>query len=176
MFNTITSPSWNLESMDFSFLFASLLFLLLKLNRNRRWAAHGPLSPGPWKLPILGGVHHLRGRLNHQSLAALAQRFGSVMLLHLGEVPTLVLSSAKATSEIIRAQDICFATRPLLQSIKILSYGGKGIVFAPYGIYWRELRKISILELLSAKGCNPFARSGRRRHESSCGRLRSRKR
>ncbi|KAL3575385.1 hypothetical protein D5086_023486 [Populus alba] len=41
--------------------------------------------------------------------------------------------------------------RPQLFSAKHLFYGCTDIAFAPYGAYWRNVRKICILELLSAK-------------------------
>ncbi|KAJ6727980.1 PREMNASPIRODIENE OXYGENASE-LIKE [Salix koriyanagi] len=43
---------------------------------------------------------------------------------------------------------------PLVASI--LFYNSKGFGFAPYGDYWRELRKIAILEMLSAKRVRSF--------------------
>ena len=44
-----------------------------------------------------------------------------------------------------------FASRPTSLAIKILTYDSTDIVFAPYGNYWRQLRKICTLELLSPK-------------------------
>uniref|UniRef100_A0A2N9FRL1 Cytochrome P450 n=1 Tax=Fagus sylvatica TaxID=28930 RepID=A0A2N9FRL1_FAGSY len=58
-------------------------------------------------------------------------------------------------------QLIPFAYHPLPTSlaIKILTYDSTDIVFAPYGNYWRQLRKICTLELLSPKrveSCQPI--------------------
>ena len=52
-----------------------------------------------------------------------------------------------------------FASRPTSLAIKILTYDSTDIVFAPYGNYWRQLRKICTLELLSPKrveSCQPI--------------------
>ncbi|EMS58282.1 Cytochrome P450 71A18 [Triticum urartu] len=79
----------------------------------------------------------------------LARRHGPVMLLRLGEVPTLVVSSPEAAREVMKTHDMLFATRPLNSTMSVLTNGGRDIVFAPYGDHWRQLRKIAVLELLS---------------------------
>lgn len=63
----------------------------------------------------------------------------------------VVASSPEAACEIMKTQDTTFATRPLFPAAEIFSYSGKNMSFAPYGEYWRQLRKICVLELLSAK-------------------------
>ncbi|VAH53952.1 unnamed protein product [Triticum turgidum subsp. durum] len=73
------------------------------------------------------------------------------MLLWLGEVPTLVVSSREGAREVMKTHDAAFATRPLNATMRVLTNGGRGIVFAPYGDYWRQLRKITVLKLLSAR-------------------------
>jgi Cytochrome P450 len=73
------------------------------------------------------------------------------MLLHLGETPTVVVSSPNAAREIMKTHDINFASRPISTTMNVSSCGGKGIVFPPYGEYWRHLRKLCVLELLSTK-------------------------
>ncbi|VAI10540.1 unnamed protein product [Triticum turgidum subsp. durum] len=81
----------------------------------------------------------------------LARRYGPVMLLRLGEVPTLVVSSREGAREVMKTHDLAFATRPLNATLRVLTGGGRDLVFAPYGDYWRELRKIAVSELLSAR-------------------------
>ncbi|KNA16981.1 hypothetical protein SOVF_084560 [Spinacia oleracea] len=78
------------------------------------------------------------------------------MLLQLGSIPTLVISSAEVAGKIFKPHDLIFSGRPGLYAAKRLSYEFNDISFAPYGEYWREIRKIAILELLSTKRVNSF--------------------
>uniref|UniRef100_A0A0D9VVH7 Cytochrome P450 n=1 Tax=Leersia perrieri TaxID=77586 RepID=A0A0D9VVH7_9ORYZ len=110
------------------------------------------LPPGPWNLPVIGSIHHLLGsELPHRALLRLAHRHGPLMLLRLGEVPTVVVSSPEAAMEVMKGLDPAFAERARGTTIDIVSFGGKGIVFAPYGEHWRQVRKICVVDLLSAR-------------------------
>ncbi|KAF8378207.1 hypothetical protein HHK36_029545 [Tetracentron sinense] len=125
--------------------FFSLLFLL---NLSRSWRLN--LPPSPSKLPIIGNLHQL-GTLPHRSLHALSKKHGPLMLLHLGQAPTLVVSSADMATEIMKTHDIVFANRPITTAAKAILYGCRDVGFAPYGEYWRQMRKICVLQLLSVK-------------------------
>ncbi|XP_048318966.1 cytochrome P450 71B10 isoform X3 [Ziziphus jujuba] len=81
------------------FLPLSLFFFTKKLKAVRQ---NNNLPPGPPKLPIIGNLHQL-GTLPHQSLCKLAKIYGPVMLLQLGGVPTLVISSAEAAKVVLKA-------------------------------------------------------------------------
>ncbi|PNT61827.1 ent-isokaurene C2-hydroxylase isoform X1 [Brachypodium distachyon] len=109
------------------------------------------LPPGPWTLPIIGSLHHLIGALPHRTLTALSRRHGPLMLLRLGEVQTVVVSSAEAVALVMKTNDLTFSSRPSIPTMDILTCGGKGFAFAPYGDHWRQMRKVCIVELLSSK-------------------------
>ncbi|CAK9143941.1 unnamed protein product [Ilex paraguariensis] len=52
--------------------------------------------------------------------------------------------------EVMKTHDLALSSRPQIFSAKHLFYDCTDVVFSPYGAYWRQIRKICILELLSA--------------------------
>ena len=79
------------------------------------------------------------------------------MSIRLGTVPAIVVSSPKAASLFLKTYDTNFASRPRIQASDYLSYGSKGMAFAEYGPYWRNIRKLSTSQLLSASKTESFA-------------------
>ena len=143
-----------MEHQFFSFpvlsTFIIFLFMLLKLGKRFKTNNLIPnLPPGPWKLPIIGNMHLLAGSLPHHSLRDLAKKFGPLMHLQLGEVSTIIVSCPQTAAEVMRTHDIIFANRPDMLFANILIYNATDIAFSPYGDYWRQLRKICVLEMLS---------------------------
>ncbi|CAM0885423.1 unnamed protein product [Alopecurus aequalis] len=143
----------NSQSQSHYYVYLGWAFVsLVLLATFRRWTAASNglrLPPGPWKLPIIGSLHHLLGQLPHRALRELARRHGPVMLLQLGELPTLVISTPEAAREVMKTHDLTFSARPLTAVIRVLSNDGRDIAFAPYGEHWRQLRKIAVTELLT---------------------------
>ncbi|CAN6308487.1 unnamed protein product [Urochloa humidicola] len=131
-------------------LLLSSYFLLLSSSRRRGSTGTLRLPPGPAQLPVLGNLH-LLGPLPHRSLRDLARRHGPVMLLRLGTVPAVVVSSPAAAREVMKTHDADCCSRPDTPGPRRLSYGLKDVAFAPYDEYWREMRKLFILELLSMR-------------------------
>jgi cytochrome P450 len=80
------------------------------------------------------------------------------MLLRLGRVPTVVVSSAAGAEEVMRARDLDFASRPRSAMADRLLYGSRDVAFAPYGEYWRQARRVCALHLLSARRVASFRR------------------
>ncbi|KAH7565830.1 hypothetical protein JRO89_XS08G0023400 [Xanthoceras sorbifolium] len=78
------------------------------------------------------------------------------MHLRLGLKPTIVVSSPQAAELFLRTHDLVFASRPPLEASKYISYNQKNMIMAPYGSYWRNIRKMCTLELLSNVKINSF--------------------
>ncbi|XP_062025942.1 cytochrome P450 736A117-like [Rosa rugosa] len=78
------------------------------------------------------------------------------MLIHFGSVPVLVVSSSEAASEIMRIHDLNFSNRPKSVIFEKLLYNYKDVASAPYGEYWRQVKSICVLNLLSNKRVRSF--------------------
>ncbi|KAJ6294160.1 hypothetical protein OIU76_022277 [Salix suchowensis] len=128
------------------FLLVALKFLMEGKLKNRKLN----LPPSPAKLPFIGNLHQL-GSMPHISLRGLAKKYGPIIFLQLGEIPTVVISSVRLAKEVLKTHDPVLSSRPQLFSAKHLFYGCTDVAFAPYGAYWRNIRKICTLELLSSK-------------------------
>ncbi|PKU80603.1 Cytochrome P450 71D10 [Dendrobium catenatum] len=141
-------------------IFIFLTFLVIKaitktLNRHRLQS--NAQAPGPKNLPIIGSIHHLLGRrLPHRALCDLSLIYGPIMRLKLGEIHTVIISSADGAKEIMQTHDINFASRPITPTVDALFYNGKGLIFASYGEFWRQMRRICTMELLSSKRVRSF--------------------
>lgn len=134
-------------------LVSFILFNLLKKSNNSKFN----LPPGPKQLPLIGNIHQLYGGLIHHILGDLAKKFGPLMHLQIGEVSTVVISSPEVAKEVFRTHDILFSQRPSnLIALKVISYDFTDIIFSTYGNYWRQLRKICVMELLSLKRVQTF--------------------
>ncbi|KAM3317205.1 hypothetical protein ACQJBY_035066 [Aegilops geniculata] len=117
-------------------------------------AGHGeerPLPSPPSKLPLIGHLH-LIGTDPHVSLAALTAQHGDggLLLLHLGQVRNLVVTTPGAAEAVLRTHDHVFASCPQNAFADALLDGSE-IAFAPYGEFWRQLRRLVTTHLLSAR-------------------------
>ncbi|KAG5236180.1 cytochrome P450 [Salix suchowensis] len=142
-------PLW----LPLIFLPPLLLLFMKKMKVVRQ--SEQLLPPSPPRLPILGNLHQLSS-LPHQSMCHLSKKYGPVMLLRLGQIPTLVISSAEAAREVLKVHDLAFCSRPMLSGIGRLTYNYLDIAFSPYNDHWRNMRKIVSLELLSLKKVQSF--------------------
>ncbi|XVF49753.1 hypothetical protein PTKIN_Ptkin04bG0038900 [Pterospermum kingtungense] len=141
-------------------LYIYVLPFLLSVIFLIKWiaTANNPQNlepPSPPRLPVLGNLHQL-GSCPHISLSSLAQRYGPIMMLRLGGMPVLVASSADGAREIMKTHDVIFSNRPIFAPTRKLLYHGKNLLTAPYGEYWRHMRSISVLHLLSNKRVQSF--------------------
>ena len=112
--------------------------------------------PGPPGLPFVGNMHQLNFSTLHSHLRQLSQKYGPLMTIRLGFVPTLVVSSAEMAKEVLKTHDLVCCSRPTLFGQQKLSYNQLDVAFSPYNDYWREMRKICVLHLFSSKRVQSF--------------------
>eukprot|EP00253_Pinus_taeda_P007555 PITA_07555 len=129
--------------------FGTLVFFFQILQHKRRRNSTR-LPPGPCPWPIIGNLHQL-SLPAHRALKNLAEKYGPVMFLRFGSIPTVVVSSSEMAKHFLRTHDLVFANRPPTTTAKYLSYDFKGLIATPYGDYWKYVRKICVTELLTPR-------------------------
>ena len=143
--------------LAFAGLFLGLLFWYNRWRvRNLTHNSKGisaPKPPGAW--PIIGHLHLLSGQVPiFRTLGAMADKHGPVFMIQLGMHPAVVVSSHEAVKECFTTNDKVFASRPRSSVSKLLGYNYAMFGSAPYGLFWREMRKLSVVEILSARRLN----------------------
>ena len=126
------------------FLFPLLVLLITaRLLRPSRQLETLSGIPSPPRLPIIGHLH-LVGALPHVSLRDLAAKHasGGLMLLRLGSIPNLIVSSPRVAQAIMRTHDHIFASRSTTARTNTLMYSSSDIALAPYSEHWRQARKL----------------------------------
>jgi cytochrome P450 len=118
------------------------------------WALSKPRPktaiPGPSGVPVLGLVFAFTSSLTHRTLAKLSTAFGAkpLMAFSVGLTRFVISSHPDTAKEILNSSD--FADRPVKESAYELLFH-RAMGFAPYGDYWRNLRRISATHLFSPK-------------------------
>ncbi|GFP80960.1 cytochrome p450 82c4 [Phtheirospermum japonicum] len=137
-----------LSSLCTFFLFICCYYQFSKPSYGKTTKNRVPRAGGA--LPIIGHLHLFgKNQLLHKTLAAMAEKYGPAFIVRLGSQETLVVSTSEMAKECFTTHDRAFSDRPKITSTRLLSYDFAMFGFAPYGPYWREMRKIVTLELLS---------------------------
>ncbi|XP_016447078.1 cytochrome P450 71AU50 [Nicotiana tabacum] len=136
-------------------ILALVIYMFHKLLniKNRK-----KLPPGPIGIPILGHLH-LIGKNPHQTFYRLAKKYGPFMYLRLGLVPTIVVSSPETVEKVLKTYDHVFASRPHHEASQYICYGQRNLIFSKYGSYWRNMRKLCTLQLLTSQKINSYQSS-----------------
>ncbi|MCL7043827.1 hypothetical protein MKW94_019333 [Papaver nudicaule] len=108
-----------------------------------------PEVAGAW--PILGHLSQLTGSTPlFKTLGNMSDKYGPIFMVRFGMYPTLVVSSWEISKECFTTNDRFLASRPSSAAAgEHLTFAMFG--FSSYGPYWREIRKISTIQLLSQR-------------------------
>ncbi|XVF82095.1 hypothetical protein PTKIN_Ptkin16aG0016800 [Pterospermum kingtungense] len=107
-----------------------------------------PEAGGSW--PVISHLHLLGGpKPPHIVLADMANKQGPIFTIKMGVHRALVVSDHQNAKECFTTNHKAFATRPKTLGMEYLSYNHAMFGFIPYGPYWRQMRNLATLELLS---------------------------
>ncbi|KAL4614848.1 hypothetical protein ACB092_07G082700 [Castanea dentata] len=132
-------------------IFMFIFFLIWISRRVQRTASKDKVLPeasGAW--PLIGHLHQFGGSTPvHIALGNMAEKYGPIFTIRLGVHRTIVVSSWEIAKECFTTNDKAFANRPKSSAQEILGYNYAMIGFSPYGPYWRQVKKMATLEVLS---------------------------
>ncbi|KAL4353071.1 hypothetical protein GQ457_06G001720 [Hibiscus cannabinus] len=151
------------QAMEFSILFQehllpalvftiiiTILVVTILVKGNKGQQRRPPEPAGA--IPLLGHLHRLgNNKLLHRTLADMADKYGPAFSIRLGVHRALVVSNWEVAKECFTTNDKVFLNRPNSFAIKHMGYGLNMFGLGPYGQYWRIMRKIVTVELLSSR-------------------------
>ncbi|KAF4363219.1 hypothetical protein F8388_020789 [Cannabis sativa] len=144
--------------IDYNFLLIILssitsIILLGRAIKSLKAQKNPPLPPSPPALPIIGHLH-LIGKLPHHDFAKISARYGPIVYLKFGYKTSLLVSSAEIAKECLKTNESCFLNRPQKVNIHYLTYGNSDFALAPYGPFWKFMKKLTVSKLLGASMMN----------------------
>nr|XP_043623450.1 cytochrome P450 76A1-like [Erigeron canadensis] len=129
------------------------LFFLILISRKKTATNEKRQPPAPPGWPVFGNLFNL-GTMPHRTVAGLATKYGPIVRLKLGSVNTVAVLNVKTATELFKNHDLTFVDRTITETSKSHDYDKSSLALAPYGMYWRVLKKICTVEMLVAKRIN----------------------
>ncbi|KAF9675618.1 hypothetical protein SADUNF_Sadunf09G0050900 [Salix dunnii] len=134
--------------LAFFILWIVTVFLQYIFKKTGKKPAGYCPPPSPPTLPLIGHLHLLTP-VAYKGFHALNNKYGPILYLRLLTYPAVLVSSAPVATEVFRAQDVHFASRIKSPFEDNLLFGSSTSFFnAPYGDYWKFMKKICMTELL----------------------------
>ncbi|KAI3522073.1 hypothetical protein L1887_11552 [Cichorium endivia] len=142
--------SKTIAAVFFAIVATFLLQILKGKKRNKGKSRESPQAKGSW--PVIGHLHLLGGsEPPHKVLGDMAEKYGPIFTIKLGVHHALVVSNGEIAKECFTTNDKVFASRPKAMVAELMGYNYAMFGLAPYGDYWRKMRKIIMLEVLSQR-------------------------
>ncbi|TXG51628.1 hypothetical protein EZV62_024152 [Acer yangbiense] len=164
IFSTGSLPFLSFQLLMYLLLFVSVFSLFLSpgglawaLYKTRVRTYIRTAIPGPSGLPFVGLVLVFTSSLTHRVLAKMSEslKAKSLMAFSVGFTRFVISSEPDTAKEILNSS--AFADRPIKESAYELLFH-RAMGFAPYGEYWRNLRRISATHLFSPKRITHFGK------------------
>lgn len=122
-------------------LVLSLSFLLL-LSLWRQSSGRANLPPGPTPLPIIGNLHLIDMKDNHQCLTNFSKTYGPVYTLYFGSQPAVILHGYEVIKEALIDHGEEFSGRGKVPIYEKVSKG-QGLGFSR-GNVWKATRRFTV--------------------------------
>ncbi|XP_074873746.1 steroid 21-hydroxylase isoform X2 [Carettochelys insculpta] len=122
----------------------ALLVLAWALLWGRREAYRKPglaALPGPWALPLVGGLPHILHPELPLHMLELARRYGPMYRLRLGSKDMVVLNTVDGIRQALSQKWSDFAGRPPSFVGDLISLGGHDLSLGDFTPSWRQQRK-----------------------------------
>ncbi|KAI3433980.1 uncharacterized protein J3R85_006958 [Psidium guajava] len=148
----MTGPTNSFSVLICVLFVSAALFVSLRRKKSRSWR----LPPGPPGWPIFGNMFNL-GTMPHRTIAGLREKHGPLIWLRLGSIDTMVILSGRVSTEFFKNQDLNFAERTITDLMRCQDYHEGSVALAPYGAYWRMLRRLLTADMLAARRLNEMA-------------------
>ncbi|XP_031114286.1 cytochrome P450 CYP82D47-like [Ipomoea triloba] len=132
------------------------IFAVLYTSWQRRIRKNGnsskPLPPvvsGAW--PVIGHFRQLTSGKEplFRTFGAMADKYGPIFTVRIGMQPSVVINSWETARDCFSTNDKLLADRPPNCAGKYLGYDYAVLPFSLHGQYWRNMRKLVVVELLS---------------------------
>ncbi|KAG4946377.1 hypothetical protein AAZX31_15G148500 [Glycine max] len=131
-----------------------VLFLGVKFVFQSRKLRNIP--PGPPPLPIIGNLNLLEQPI-HRFFQRMSKQYGNVVSLWFGSRLAVVISSPTAYQECFTKHDVALANRLPSLSGKYIFYNNTTVGSCSHGEHWRNLRRITALDVLSTQRVHSFS-------------------
>ncbi|KAF9664525.1 hypothetical protein SADUNF_Sadunf16G0027800 [Salix dunnii] len=126
----------------------SIFVLIIAYILYRRLRFKLPPGPRPW--PFVGNLYDINP-IMFRCFAEWAQAYGPIVSVWFGSALNVVVCNAELAKQVLKENDQQLADRHRTRLTARFSRDGKDLIWADYGPHYVKLRKVSTLELFSAK-------------------------
>ncbi|CAA7055563.1 unnamed protein product [Microthlaspi erraticum] len=120
----------------------SLLFYRILVKKQNPSGYDLPRSPPA--LPLIGHLHLLLSTKPHKSIQKLFTKYGPLLHLRVFNIPFIIVSSASVANDMCKTHDVSLSSHGTLGIDESLLFGSSSFLMAPYGAYWKLLKKIAV--------------------------------